>query len=281
MSVGISKTRCLFVLPDLSGGGAEKVTLTLLKQLDRNRFEPSLLLFRQTGPFLAEVPADIPLAAALPGQHKGMLDSLAILLAIKRAARGADVVIGSLELQGIFFAVIGAALARRPSIAWVHKHLGYYLAHKPALARSVYWLVCALVFSLATRVVTVCAESADSIGRLFRWRRRVIGYHYNPVDFAEIDRLTTVEAGSAAVRDVRQILAVGRLTPQKGFDLLLQAMSLVVKQMPDARLCILGEGELRPGLEALRQRLGLSDARLHHALCGHEPGGYFCHVFAL
>ncbi|MDX9860382.1 MAG: glycosyltransferase [Rhodospirillales bacterium] len=49
------------------------------------------------------------------------------------------------------------------------------------------------------------------------------------------------------------ILALGRLHPNKGFDVLLQ--SLV--RLPEAYLWIAGEGPLRQDLEALAQRLGV------------------------
>ncbi|WP_074428711.1 glycosyltransferase family 4 protein [Edwardsiella tarda] len=51
------------------------------------------------------------------------------------------------------------------------------------------------------------------------------------------------------------ILAVGRLTYQKGFDLLLQAWSLFSKKFPDWRLRIIGDGEDKSMLEKLRKEL--------------------------
>jgi GalNAc-alpha-(1->4)-GalNAc-alpha-(1->3)-diNAcBac-PP-undecaprenol alpha-1,4-N-acetyl-D-galactosaminyltransferase len=60
----------------------------------------------------------------------------------------------------------------------------------------------------------------------------------------------------------RSLIAVGRLVPQKGFDLLLQAFSKLKDRYPEWNLTILGEGELRPQLESLRQELGLKD-RVH------------------
>lgn len=48
--------------------------------------------------------------------------------------------------------------------------------------------------------------------------------------------------------NTRTVLAVGRLTYQKGFDLLLEAWIHVNKSMPDWRLVIVGEGEDRNGL---------------------------------
>jgi GalNAc-alpha-(1->4)-GalNAc-alpha-(1->3)-diNAcBac-PP-undecaprenol alpha-1,4-N-acetyl-D-galactosaminyltransferase len=55
------------------------------------------------------------------------------------------------------------------------------------------------------------------------------------------------------------IAAMGRLTAQKGFDLLLRAFARVSANHPDWRLLIIGDGELRGELEELRNELGLAE----------------------
>lgn len=253
------KVRCLFVLPSLAGGGAEKVTLTLLKNLDRQKFSPTLLLFKPEGEFLSDVPNNIPLITALPIDDKGILSFFKIIHAVRKAAKANDVVVGALELQGILCAVIGATLAGRPSIAWVHKHLGTYLGRRTWVSRALYWLVCALVFSFPKRIVTVSADAAKSLCGLFFWRRKAITFHYNPIDFAAIEIEDKQLARSYLEQPPpRCVLAVGRLTAQKGFDILIQAMSTVVKVIPNAHLSILGEGEQRVLLERMIQDLKLS-----------------------
>ncbi|MFQ2751558.1 glycosyltransferase family 4 protein [Aeromonas caviae] len=52
-------------------------------------------------------------------------------------------------------------------------------------------------------------------------------------------------------------LAVGRLTHQKGFDLLLQAWALIAPLYPEWRLRIVGDGEDKPMLEKLRRDLNV------------------------
>ena len=54
------------------------------------------------------------------------------------------------------------------------------------------------------------------------------------------------------------MLAVGRLQLQKGFDLLLQAWQSVLRQMPEARLRIVGGGPLGAELAALATTLGVA-----------------------
>lgn len=53
--------------------------------------------------------------------------------------------------------------------------------------------------------------------------------------------------------------AVGRLSPEKGFDILLRAMSEVLPNYDSAVVLILGEGAERAALERLSIRLGIAD----------------------
>ena len=53
------------------------------------------------------------------------------------------------------------------------------------------------------------------------------------------------------------ILSIGRLTKQKNFPLLINAFKEMIKEYPNLKLIILGEGEDRKKLEELTKNLGL------------------------
>jgi glycogen(starch) synthase len=53
---------------------------------------------------------------------------------------------------------------------------------------------------------------------------------------------------------------LGRLSPEKGFDLAIEAFSRIVRQFPRARLTIAGDGVARADLGAQIVKFGLSDS---------------------
>jgi glycosyltransferase involved in cell wall biosynthesis len=78
----------------------------------------------------------------------------------------------------------------------------------------------------------------------------------NPVDVDQIRNFVSVGAESKPGAGPH-LLAVGRLSQEKGFDLLLQALALVRRQYPDARLSIAGAGPEEAALKAECRDLGL------------------------
>ncbi len=75
---------------------------------------------------------------------------------------------------------------------------------------------------------------------------------YNPICVAHTH---TVD-----VEKKQQVLAVGRLHPQKGYDIMLHVWKQVSPQFPAWNLRIVGEGEERANLEALIQQLGIGQS---------------------
>ncbi|MGV1034801.1 MAG: glycosyltransferase family 4 protein [Microbacteriaceae bacterium] len=83
---------------------------------------------------------------------------------------------------------------------------------------------------------------------------------------AERARLRCIENG---VRDLGELpppptgpfraLAMGRLSPEKGFPVLLTAWSVIHERFPEATLVIAGDGQYRRALEHFSSHLGISD----------------------
>jgi glycosyltransferase involved in cell wall biosynthesis len=82
---------------------------------------------------------------------------------------------------------------------------------------------------------------------------------HDGVDVEFIDRQPEVDAhGAFWLPHGAPLLGnVAALVPHKGQQYLIDAMALVVRKLPDARLIILGEGELRESLQGQLRDLGL------------------------
>lgn len=87
-----------------------------------------------------------------------------------------------------------------------------------------------------------------------------------PVPFAVIGNPIAAEFTAPFDRDRKNvdspsIVAMGRLSHEKGFDILIEAFGRVATDLPDWKLVIFGEGPCRGALEALRSAVGL-DSRV-------------------
>ncbi|HEX6287608.1 MAG TPA: glycosyltransferase [Herpetosiphonaceae bacterium] len=87
--------------------------------------------------------------------------------------------------------------------------------------------------------------------------------HFHPADQAtraELRRTLSLPPGPL-------VAYAGRLAPEKGVDVLIDAWPLVLRQMPDAHLLLVGEGEQRAALEAQAQRLGVAGRAIFAGGC--------------
>jgi glycosyltransferase involved in cell wall biosynthesis len=103
-----------------------------------------------------------------------------------------------------------------------------------------------LVYGRAAAIVSQTGATAN-------WIRENWGKQAQVIPNA----LRTLPPGSD--RREALVLGIGRLVPQKGFDLLLPAFAALAAKFPDWRLAILGEGPERANLLRLRDELGLAE----------------------
>ncbi len=118
-----------------------------------------------------------------------------------------------------------------------------------------------MLFCLADGVVFQTEDAASYFSESVRKKSVVI---FNPVssDFYEKKR-----NGSG-----KEIIAVGRLHPQKNPRLLLEAFIKIADKIPQYSLGYYGDGGLRPILEARTEEAGLSDRIRFYGRCTDMPG---------
>ncbi|GHK04209.1 hypothetical protein SY2F82_60060 [Streptomyces sp. Y2F8-2] len=178
---------------------------------------------------------------------------LGVGLARAAARAGETVVLNGAEPWGWLAAWTVSLIVRRPWLMDVHgDYLGLPVAslgrwRKAVLERAV------LVFARRATERRVVAQSmADALSR------RGIPSALVPPRLQQVWEDPPVRTSPPLSGPGPSLLAVGRLVPSKGYDILLEALATLVETVPAARLRIVGDGPERTRLTALAERLGLA-----------------------
>jgi glycosyltransferase involved in cell wall biosynthesis len=128
------------------------------------------------------------------------------------------------------------------------------------------WLYYPLDKWLLARYPRVIAVSSDVRGELLRYGARDdrVTVVLNGIDAEQFRRdparSLVVRHAFGLTSEEIAVVAVGRLEPEKRFDLLLRAFAPLAARRPELKLFIAGDGSSRQMLEAERERLGLGRA---------------------
>lgn len=245
----------VLVSSSLSGGGAERTLLTMAAAWAGEGHQVTVVTLRSDlgGPEYPLPPgvARHPLRLihernpiARPGQFSR-------LLVLRRELCGLrpSVVISFIDKLNI---AVLLALARTKIPVIATEHLAPWMN---PLGPG--WeLLRRMVYPRATAVVSPTAAITNWLAQRLAGKFVTLPY---PVDLSRT-RVGAMEARSTTV------MAVGRLAPQKGFDLLIEAFAPLASRWPGWTLEIVGEGPERPRLEQQVQSLGM-ESRIR--LVGH------------
>jgi glycosyltransferase involved in cell wall biosynthesis len=243
--------RVTFVISSLGGGGMERVACTMANHWVAVGWSTTVLTFDDgtTRPFYELDPRvrHVPLGIARTSTSllSGLRNNVRRLGVLRSAIResGPDVVLGFMDTTNVL-ALIAARGLGVPVVASEHQD--------PFLHRT--------------------GRAWDALRRLtYRWADRVAinsesfrAYFPRPVQrrVAVLPSPIVLDGWRGDPPELRWprpvALAIGRLTVQKGLDILLQAFERLRARFPEWTLVVLGEGPLRRELEALRERLGLA-----------------------
>jgi glycosyltransferase involved in cell wall biosynthesis len=279
------RIRILFAIGEMSGGGSQRQLIGILQRLDRSRFQPSLYLVSPGGELLPEVPADVQVVVfrdrwkqpwwSYPGQaHRARVSDLAAVLREQKI----DVVYD----RTYHMTLIAAPAARQAGVKRVSVivtdperdfagNVERFRFLKGRLLRRAY--------QTADRVVAVSEGIHRAAIEYYGLLPEKVLTIYNFFDIERIDRLMaeplpTDEAASRAGRF--EIVAAGRLHPQKGFLYMLEAIRELVQQRgrKHVHLRILGTG---PQEAELKSFIAQHQLQAHVTLVGfrQNPLPYF------
>ena len=262
--------RILFVMMSLQSGGAEKSLVNLLNEMNPQKYEIDLLLFRKTGTFLSQVPSyvhicNIPaeinklygnmsqagnllgtkiigtLAAKVhestPGARAGYRWEHYYTKKIPMLTKQYDVAFAYITGETMFYTVEKVQANRK--ICFVHND--YKTANHPKKYDYRY-------FEKLDGIASISKLCCDVLEEEFPEFSDKIWCIENITSSAVIKK-RAVEFVPKEITGTNNILSVGRLMSQKGFDLAISAASILKKRNMDFHWYIVGDGELRKDLE--------------------------------
>lgn len=245
-AVSDRRVRVLLVLGALDGGGAERVAVNILQGCDPDRVDIRLGLMRRSGPYLAQVDAAY---IAVARDIVGMV----------REARP-DVLMSFGMGINLMVALAMVRLGRRRPV-WICREDSNMDAEITNLigSRMGRWVVGGVVgraYRSADALVSVSTDLARRLERRLGIKTGAIHAIHNP---AEISRIVAA-ATEPLARPPRRpfIVTAGRLTRQKGHDLLIAAFA-ASEAARGLDLAILGEGPLECDLRAQAAALGVGE----------------------
>lgn len=263
--------KLLFVMQSLYNGGAEKSLVNLLNELPENKYEVDLLLFRQEGMFLSQVPKWVrilktpdtlrllysPLQRA--GKYKGVKlfgtirsrieernirSSVAYRWMhsynrrIEKVTEKYDVAIAYISGEVLYF--VGDKVDADKKIVWIHND--YKSASHPQKYDYKY-------LKEMDGIVSISDECVNILKEVFPEFTDKI-YNIANITSAEVTRKRAMEFVPKEYEpNPVTLISIGRLNPQKGFDMAIDAAYMLKRKHIQFQWFILGNGPLEKSLK--------------------------------
>lgn len=254
------KPRVILAVTHTTPGGLRELWQDLAQGLRDHGFMTDLLAFYPS-------PDAAGRAVHAPGWHylapsrpRSPGEMLALLGALVRYLRGhaRDTVISAMPLANTMLAAMGRVAGHDRLIVTHHTPVETYGAGLRRLDRLTARL------SNVRAIVAVSRAVEHSFAALGGAYRRKLTTIHNALPKALDADLAALCAGRAARerKGPARLAAIGRLTEQKNYPVVLRAMAL----LPDVVLDIYGEGEEEAALRALADALMLGDKVVFHGL---------------
>ena len=255
------KKKILIINDIISGGGVENVLYNLALYLYHKEYNITIVTRYYDDSFKNKYPKNIKYLHLLDKQYqtlrrpfgkinewlrKGLLYFLAHI--------EFDIVI---SIKEGYMTQWGALCKAKKKYAWVHVDYDYLYWTKHAFGNAKAEVSCMKQFD---KVVCVSNAAKDSVIHTIGDPGNLCVI-YNPINVAEIRTKANESTEHIRPKNKKLLVAVGRLTDQKNFEMLLRCVS-AVDAKDKFELWIVGDGPNRNELEALIEKNKLLNVRL-------------------
>lgn len=227
----MKKNKILFIIPSLANGGAERVMLNILNHISRDRFTPHLLLLKNVDhTYIGDLSSDVKVTR-MNFNRRIVFNLLLIVRQIKKNKPDA-VFVG----MGGVAVLLSVFIPFFPGVKWISRETNT-VSRK--VTSSFMKFLYRNFYQKYDHVIAQCDDMKDDLVASFDFPEHKISVINNPLDTKSIDK--KLEDSSSVKLPLKKynLVACGRLTYQKGFDLLLKAFARV-QNKDEFHLTILG-----------------------------------------
>lgn len=237
---------CFFIGSLTQPGGTERVSSVIASELQRRGYQIHMLSLQCGDKPFFELADGIRVSQLFATAGRGMLRLPLAIVRLRRYLQQhqIDILIDVESMLALYALPASIGLNIR-HICW--EHFNYHVDLGKASRR------------LARQLAALFSD--DVVTLTERDKQLWLANTSSKANITAIPNPVTIELPANIEPDKEKLfLAVGRLTYQKGFDLLLQAWAQVVPLHPDWRLRIVGDGEDKAMLELLCSELNIEDS---------------------
>lgn len=241
------KKVCFIINNMGSGGGTERVALTIINTLAERGHDITLLnLWQDDNVAFFNISSKVKVSCLSTRKTSFYLSYFSIVKKIRAfvSAHHFDTVINVESTLSLFVAP-ALCMSKTRHVNWEHYN---FTASSGSKLRTISRYIAAW---MADTIVTLTHRDAEIWKERAKPRAEILPIN-NPLPFAQ-------EAYNYNP-DARVVLAVGRLSYQKGFDSLLSAWKEVTKEIQGWQLRIVGNGEDETALQTQVQKLKIGDS---------------------
>jgi glycosyltransferase involved in cell wall biosynthesis len=251
--------KILFFINSLCGGGAEKVLVNLINNLNRNKYEITLITLFGNNVNESFIKSEVKRINIFSRAFRGNVILFKLFnpkLLYKLFIRDEyDIVVSYLE--GVTARIVaGCPNESTKKISWIHGE--YDLSDFLYPYRN--YDECLKSYNKFDQIVCVSKDTLDSFIQNIKIKENVI-VKYNTVETEYIQNRALESVDDIKSDDkLLNVISVGRLRYEKGFDRLLHAHKKLIEEGIKHRLFILGEGTEKGVLQKYIDENHLNDS---------------------
>lgn len=261
------KKKVLFLIECMSIGGAEKVLIDLVNNINKDIYDVTVIkiykenIYNQNAKFATEFNEDITVKYLCNNENKLVYRLFNFLLnrvnnkLIHMFFIGMKYDVEIAYYEGLPTKLISASMNKKSKkIAWIHTDTKNRTKefNLDSLEKE------KEIYSNYDKVVGVSQEVVKSFKSVFN-NINDVEVKYNPIDSKYIQDKGKGKIEINKKKDCITFITIGRLTPIKGYSRLINILARLKKEKFKFQLWIVGDGECRKDLENQVKELGLND----------------------